>query len=255
MSGSKRYVLEIAYKGTNYAGWQIQPNAHTVQAELEQALKIVFRQEISTVGAGRTDAGVHASQLFVHFDYDGVLPKTLVNSLNGILPPDVAIKGLYIPSNNDFHTRFRAISRAYIYQIVLCKSPLNQDFSMWVRQSLNVEFMNTAAALLLEYEDFASFCKAHGDQKTTLCRMDHAYWEITPDMLRFHIKANRFLRGMVRAIVGSLIWVGTEKVSVKDFQKMIEAKDRRKAGPNAKAKGLILSEVNYPKGTLIEHIF
>jgi len=245
-----RYVLEIAYKGTNYAGWQIQSNAHTVQAELVQALQILFRRKVSTLGAGRTDAGVHASQLFVHFDHEGALPKATVHSLNGILPRDVAIKGLYRPTIDDFNTRFQAISRSYIYQIVQQKSPLHDDFSMWVRQDLNIDLMNEAAALLSKYEDFASFCKTHGDQKTTLCRLDHAYWESLPDMLRFHIKANRFLRGMVRAIVGSLLWVGSEKISIADFRAIIEAQNRTKAGPNAEAKGLILSEVGYPDGML-----
>ena len=156
MSESKRYVLEIAYKGTHYAGWQVQPNAHTVQAELDQAMKILFRRDVSTYGAGRTDAGVHASQLFVHFDHEGPLPKSLIHSLNGILPADVAVKNIYTPSIKDFNTRFQATNRAYIYQVVLQKSPLHQEFSMWVRQPLDVETMNKAAALLLNYKDFAS---------------------------------------------------------------------------------------------------
>lgn len=247
-----RYFLELAYRGTHYAGWQAQPNAHTVQAEIEGALQILFRREVPLVGAGRTDTGVHASQLFAHFEAAEPLPPALVNSLNGILPMDVAIHGLYRPTKPDLHARFDALSRAYTYQVVLRKSPLHTHTSMWVRQALDVHAMNEAASLLLNYEDFASFCKAHADNKTTLCRMDQAYWkQPEPYVLHFHVQANRFLRGMVRALVGSLVWVGRGKISLADFQAMIEAKDRKAAGPNAPAAGLTLTQVAYPEGALI----
>jgi len=245
-----RYVLEIGYKGTHFAGYQIQPNAHTVQAELEQALQTALRCRVATQAAGRTDAGVHASQLYVHFDHEGPLSARLVHSLNGILPADVAVRTLYMATTPDFHARFSALSRAYVYQIVLQKSPLLQDTSLWVRRSLDIHRMHAAAAMLLQYEDFASFCKAHGDNKTTLCQLHEAGWEVLPDRWCFHVRANRFLRGMVRALVGSLLWVGMGKISPEEFRTIIEARDRSQAGPNVPAQGLILKAVTYPPGCM-----
>jgi tRNA pseudouridine38-40 synthase len=247
-----RYVLDISYHGARYAGWQIQANAHTVQAELEQALGTILRQKIATTGAGRTDAGVHARQLMVHFDFPDPLPERFHFGLNGILPPDVAVNQVFRPARPDFHTRFDALSRSYDYQLVLRKSPLLQGAALWVRQPLNFEAMNEAAACLPAYQDFASFCKAHGDNRTTLCELHHAFWEQTsPYTWAFHIKANRFLRGMVRAVVGSLLEVGKGNWTLADFRSMVEARDRRKAGPNVLPYGLYLAEVSYPEGSLV----
>ncbi|MEM7369408.1 MAG: tRNA pseudouridine(38-40) synthase TruA [Bacteroidota bacterium] len=243
----QRYILDISYQGANYAGWQIQPNANTVQAELDAALSTLLRTDIRSTGAGRTDAGVHARQLIVHFDHAGEIPHSLLHGLNGILPYDIAANALFQPTTSDFHSRFTATSRSYVYQIVRQKSPEYYLTAHWIRYQIDVENMNRAAALLLEYDEFGSFCKAHADNATNLCQMYHAYWEESQDLLCFHIKANRFLRGMVRAIVGTLLLVGRGKMSLSEFRAVIEAQDRTAAGPAAEAKGLFLTEVGYPE--------
>jgi len=246
-----RYVLETTFRGTDYAGWQIQPNAPSIQEELIKALTTLLREETYCVGAGRTDAGVHAHQLFAHFEHDGELPKRFLQSLNGLLPKDIAVHGLFKPVEPDFHVRFAAVSRAYTYTVVLRKDPLLREQAWWVRPNLDVERMNEAAALLMQYEEFGSFCKSNAQNEHNRCRMDHAYWEVLPDRWCFQIQANRFLRGMVRAIVGTLIWVGSEKISVEDFRTVIEAQDRRAAGPAAPPEGLSLVKVAYPEGSLM----
>ena len=246
-----RYVLDIAYDGTSFAGWQRQPNAHSVQAELEAALSTALRQETTCTGAGRTDAGVHARQLIVHFDHPGELPEQLRHRLNALLPPTVAVNGLFRPADPDFHSRFHAVRRAYVYQIVRRKDPFTREQATWVRHDLDLAAMQAAAALLPDYEDFASFCKAHGAQETTLCRLDAAFWREEGELLCFHIAANRFLRGMVRAIVGTLLEVGRGRRDLADFRRVIEARDRRAAGPNAPPQGLFLTEVSYPEGALL----
>lgn len=246
---NQRYILDISYQGTRYAGWQIQPNANTVQAELDTALSTLLRTKIRSTGAGRTDAGVHARQLIVHFDHVGPVPDNLLHGLNGILPYDIAVKHLFRPNDPEFHSRFTASSRSYIYQIVRKKSPEYHQTAHWIRYEVDLEAMNTAASILMEYEEFGSFCKAHADNATNLCQMYHAYWQESGDLLCFHIKANRFLRGMVRAIVGTLLLVGRGKINIEDFRNIIEAQDRTAAGPAAAAKGLFLTEVGYPTGS------
>lgn len=246
-----RYALDIAYDGARYSGWQVQPNANTVQAELNLALSTLLRRPMESMGAGRTDAGVHARQLIVHFDYDAPLPKQFLNSLNGILPYDIAIKQILIPKDPDFNARFTAISRAYTYHVVFRKSPFDHAYAMWVRQSISMALMNEAAQAMHDYDDFASFSKLHGGNKTSFCRIDQAYWQQEGEQLVFHVKADRFLRGMVRAMVGTLLLVGTQKIDAPAFRKIIEAKDRKYAGPNVPAKGLFLTEVAYPTGTFL----
>ncbi len=244
-----RYVLDISYHGKAFAGWQRQNNAHTVQEALEEALATILRQPISATGAGRTDAGVHARQLIVHFDYQEALPPNFFHGLNGILPHNVAVRRLLQAHNEDFHARFDALSRSYEYHLVSLKSPLAYGLALWVRQELDFQAMNEAAAIMPEYQDFASFCKAHGDNKTTLCDLSHAFWEKRQDRWIFHIKANRFLRGMVRAVVGTLLEVGKGKIGLEDFRAILEARDRKFAGPNVAAEGLYLTEVNYPENS------
>lgn len=246
----QRYVIDIAYDGGAYAGWQKQPNALTVQEVLDKALSTVLARPIVTTGAGRTDAGVHASQLLVHFDIDTNLQSKIVRNINGVLPDDISVKALYRPEKVDFHTRFDAVSRAYTYHIILQKDPLLRHHALWVRKSLHVDRMQEAARALCEYEDFASFCKAHGSQHTTLCTMMRAEWEQQGHHLMFHIQANRFLRGMVRAVVGTLLDVGVGKVSMPQFREVIEAQSRQSAGANVAPHGLILTEVNYPVGAI-----
>lgn len=245
-----RYFLDISYHGSQYAGWQRQNNAISVQQKLEEALTIYLREESACTGAGRTDAGVHARQLMVHFDTDKPQDRRIVAGLNGILPNDIAIKALYRPTQMPFHARFDASHRAYIYQIIKYKNPEYQHTANWVKPELDLDKMQAAAATLLEYKEFASFCKAHGNNLTYLCDIRRAEFEVKGDLLLFHIGANRFLRGMVRAVVGTLLWVGSGRLSIEDFRQIIEAQDRKAAGPNAAAKGLFLTEVLYPEGSL-----
>lgn len=242
-----RFFIDISYHGANYAGWQIQPNANTVQEELEKALSTVIRKSSNCVGAGRTDTGVHARQLMVHFDIEGGLPDRFLYAMNGVLPRDISVNAVYLPKITDLHARFSATSRAYTYRISTRKDPMTRDISHWVRHDLDLAKLNKASKILLQYEDFASFCKAHGDQKTTLCRIDHAYWYQKDEMILFKVKANRFLRGMVRALVGTLLPIGANRETVDSLHSIIQAKDRSVAGPNAEARGLTLSSVYYPR--------
>lgn len=249
METNMRYVLDISYKGTHYAGWQRQNNAFTVQEELEKALSTVLSHQISVMGAGRTDAGVHARQLIVHFDFVGSLPSKLQHSLNGILSRDISVNHLYKAQSKDFHARFDAISRAYTYQCIRKKSPFYQESALWLRHPVDIEILQEASQVLLQHKDFASFCKARADNKTNICRIDHAYWEEKGDLLLFHIQADRFLRGMVRSLVGTLLEISRGKRPPNDMQRILEAKDRKEAGPSAEACGLFLTEVNYPAGS------
>lgn len=245
-----RYFLDISYNGRQYAGWQRQLNALSVQEVLEKALSTFLRQEIGVTGAGRTDAGVHARQLMVHFDYDGPLNRGIYSGLNGILPHDIALNAVLLPQSADLHARFDATSRAYVYQILRRKDPEFRDFAHWEKQSLDLPAMQAATRTLLDYEDFASFCKTGGNNRHYLCQMQEAYWEERGHLLLFHIRANRFLRGMVRAIVGTLLLVGQGKLDLEGFRNIIAAQDRSQAGANAPAKGLFLTEVQYAPGAL-----
>ncbi|MEM6264485.1 MAG: tRNA pseudouridine(38-40) synthase TruA [Bacteroidota bacterium] len=242
-----RYVLDISYLGTEYAGWQIQPNAPTVQEKLEKALSTFLRNPIRVVGAGRTDTGVHARQLIVHFDWEQPLEARFSNAINGLLPHDIALNGVFLANSPKFHSRFDATSRRYEYNIVLRKTPELHTTALWVRHSLDVEAMNQAAGILMEYHDFASFAKIHHDAKTTFCDVTEAVWqEVSPYHLQFFVRANRFLRGMVRALIGTQLLIGKGQMSVDAFRQVVEATDRAAAGPNVSPKGLSLIEVTYP---------
>jgi tRNA pseudouridine38-40 synthase len=245
-----RYVLDLSYRGTQFSGWQIQPNAPSVQGHLNQALSTVLRQEIYCVGAGRTDAGVHARQLFAHFDLASPLPPQTLPRLNGLLPRDIAVKAIYEALDPGFHARFSALSRAYTYTIIPRKDPFWQDFAAWVKYPLDLPLMNAAAIAMRDYEAFGSFCKANADNETNFCQIYHAYWTEAPDRLIFHVKANRFLRGMVRAMVGTMLLVGRHKLDLMGFRRVIEAQDRRAAGPAAPPQGLSLDAVSYPPDRL-----
>lgn len=245
-----RYFLDISYKGTHYAGWQKQPNALTVQEELERALTTVLRKETTCVGAGRTDTGVHARQLMIHLDLDFQPDQSFLHSLNGVLPYDIAVNQILLPQNQELHARFDATFRAYEYRIFQKKAPLDYEFAWWVRHPIDLAAMNQAAKLLFEFEEFGAFCKAHGANKTNFCRMMDARWEVLCEgEIRFYVKADRFLRGMVRALVGTLLWVGSNKISRDQFGRIIASQDRKQAGPAAPAKGLSLIEVGYPEGS------
>jgi tRNA pseudouridine38-40 synthase len=244
---AQRYFIQLSYKGTNYHGWQIQPNAISVQEVVEKALSTVFRETIDVVGAGRTDTGVHASFFVLHFEVLNELGnlENLVYKLNSLLPFDIAMQKIW-PVANDRHARFSAISRTYKYYISTKKNPFRTETSFKYLLPLDVEKMNNAARILSEYEDFTSFSRLHSDVKTNNCKVLRAEWEVKNTQLIFTIQADRFLRNMVRAIVGTLLEVGKGKLSLKDFRKIIEAKDRAAAGASAPAKGLFLVDVEYP---------
>ena len=240
-----RYFIELSYKGTNYHGWQIQPDASSVQEEITKALATILQEKILLVGAGRTDAGVHASQMFAHVDTVKKLTDDYVHKLNAILPNDIVIKSIKEVSD-ETHARFDAVSRTYEYRILLGRDPFLLDTTWQLHQkNLQIEKMNEAANLLFEYEDFESFSKVKTDVNTFNCTIMKAVWTLEDKHLIFHIKANRFLRNMVRAIVGTLLEVGLGKKTVEDFRKIIESKKRSEAGLSVPAKGLFLTEVCY----------
>ena len=240
-----RYFIELSYKGTNYHGWQIQPDASSVQEEITKALATILQEKILLVGAGRTDAGVHASQMFAHVDTVKKLTDDYVHKLNAILPNDIVIKSIKEVSD-ETHARFDAVSRTYEYRILIGRDTFLLDTTWQLHQkNLQIEKMNEAANLLFEYEDFESFSKVKTDVNTFNCTIMKAVWTLEDKHLIFHIKANRFLRNMVRAIVGTLLEVGLGKKTVEDFRKIIESKKRSEAGLSVPAKGLFLTEVCY----------
>ena len=243
----QRYFLWIAYNGSGYHGWQIQPNGLTVQEEIEDALTILFGEPIEIVGAGRTDTGVHARQMVAHVDLSSVDNiQLLIKQLNGILSPAIAIHQIQ-PVYQDAHARFDAISRTYEYWIVTHKNPFFAQTTAAIYAPLDFNAMNRAASILLEYKDFTSFSKLHSDVKTNDCDIQEAYWEQRDERWVFTITANRFLRNMVRAIVGTLIQVGRGKLTENDFRNIIESKDRSKAGASVNPNGLYLVQVRYPE--------
>lgn len=241
-----RYFLEIAYKGTNFHGWQVQPNAPTVQETLQSAMQTYYRQPIETVGCGRTDTGVHATSYFLHFDLaeDIADPEKDIFKLNAMLPADIACRSLRQVSPKA-HARFDAIFRKYDYLIHTQKDPFLEGRSMRCTYELDWELMDEACAILLQTTDFASFCKSGSDIKTTECHLKEARFEHSNGRAVFHIAADRFLRNMVRAIVGTLIDVGRGKIDPVDFRQIINAKSRSRAGKSAEACGLYLAEIKY----------
>ena len=249
-----RYFVTFSYDGTRYHGWQIQPNGPSVQEKLQWALSTLLREEIQVTGAGRTDAGVHARMMVAHFDFDGVWEegsgasldcKQLAYKLNRLLPQDIAIQRVE-PVSDEMHARFSAIARTYHYYIHTEKDPFLRTTSCELHYPLDFDRMNEAAAILMEYEDFGAFCKAHADVKTTLCHVTVARWHQTsPTSWYFEITANRFLRNMVRAVVGTLIDVGRGRLSLDDFRKVIEGKRRTEAGESMPAHALFLEDIKY----------
>ncbi len=248
-----RYFLELAYKGTRYHGWQVQPNAVTVQEILDDALNKAIRNEnIHIVGAGRTDTGVHASYFVAHIDVQSRIDDTIqfVKKLNRILPDDIVVYSAK-EVDDDTHSRFSATERTYHYFLQIGKNPFYLDLVCQYSFILDFEMMNKAASVLLEYTDFTSFSKLHTDVKTNNCKVSHARWTHRIDGWVFTITADRFLRNMVRAIVGTLLEVGRGKMSIDDFSKVVEAKDRGAAGVSATAQGLFLADIVYPEELFI----
>lgn len=241
-----RFFIQLSYNGTNYHGWQIQPNATSVQETLTNAIGVVLNDKsIAIMGAGRTDTGVHASQMFAHFDYEHEIDsKTIVHKLNSFLPKDIAVSNIILVDENA-HARFDAKQRTYEYKINLTKNVFLDELSWYYNKELNIDAMNEAATLLMEHIDFQCFSKVHTDVNTFNCKITKAFWKKENDQLIFTISADRFLRNMVRSIVGTLVYVGLGKISKADFQTIIESKDRKKAGFSVPACGLYLTEIKY----------
>ncbi|WP_312696446.1 tRNA pseudouridine(38-40) synthase TruA [Sphingobacterium mizutaii] len=243
-----KYFLEIAYNGTAYHGWQIQDNAVSVQEKLNQALSILLREEVETIGAGRTDSGVHAKQLFVHFSSKAKVLENkdrFVHSLNALMPFDISAKRL-IEVAAEAHARFDATQRSYEYHVHFQKDPFLHEFSWQLRDKPDVEKMNIAALDLLGRQDFSCFSKSNTQVFTNYCDIKRAEWLWEGDRLVFHISADRFLRNMVRAIVGTLMEIGLGKKPIEHIKEVIQSMDRSKAGTSVPACGLYLTEVNYP---------
>ncbi len=247
-----RYLFEIAYNGTNYAGWQSQANATGVQTVVEQALSKLFRTEIKILGSGRTDTGVHCVQQFFHTDIEKTFKKEdLLHRLNSFLPRDIAIRSIR-PIKPEASARYAAVERTYEYHITMVKDPMQTGLALHYFKPLNIQTMNKAAALLRGEHDFECFSKVKTDVNHFLCTIKKASWKKTGNKLVFTISANRFLRGMVRAIVGTLLDVGTGKISMDEFNNIITSKDRKRAGANVEPHGLYLAHVKYPKSIFIE---
>lgn len=279
-----RYFIFLQYDGTAYHGWQTQPDCVSVQETIEQKLSLLLRRELFIVGAGRTDAGVHSRHMAAHFEYDGfddiagttysyvenrdaegmrvseyyianrtaldVKLRTLTFKLNGLLPPDISIDKI-VPVKADAHARFSAVSRTYKYYITTQKTPFDRHFSTRIYFDLDVEKMNEACQKLFLYSDFTSFAKLHTDVKTHICKIMEAHWEKDGPHYVFTIKADRFLRNMVRAIVGTMMQVGKGKITVDEFCKIIELQNRCQAGDSVPAQALFLEDVGYPDDIFI----
>lgn len=242
-----RYFIYFSYRGTHYHGWQIQPNNITVQEVLQEALSKIVREEVAMTGAGRTDTGVHASCMVAHFDLVAPIEDAgrMVQRLNSILPADIAVDKI-LPVAPDAHARFDAKSRTYKYYVTERKNAFSSDFSARILgKGLDYGKMNEAAQVLFDYIDFTSFSKVHTDTKTNNCKIMRAEWQKEGDFWVFTIQADRFLRNMVRAVVGTLFEVGRGKMTIDQFRQVIESKDRCKAGTSAPAEGLFLVDIEY----------
>ncbi len=241
-----RYFIQLSFKGTHYHGWQIQKNAPSVQAEIQKCLSIILQKEIEIVGAGRTDAGVHAKMMIAHFENDENLDVHQIQfKLNNLLPQNIAIQNI-AEVESDLHARFSAISRSYEYHIHQQKNPFKENRSYYFNLPLDLDKMNEAAEVLLDFKDFSAFSKSKTQTFTNDCTITEAYWINTGEELIFNITANRFLRNMVRAIVGTLIEVGLNKINLQDLKEIIASKNRSNAGTSAPACGLYLNQVKYP---------
>lgn len=240
-----RYFIEVAYKGTRYSGFQVQQNALTVQYEVEKALQTRFREPFALTGSSRTDAGVHALQNYFHFDTPLQLEAAHVYNINAILPPDIVTKRI-VQVADDAHSRFHATAREYRYYIYQSKNPFLNDRAYYYPYHLQLDVLNEAAAVLKEYRDFTSFSKRNTQVKTFLCELQQAQWQQENDCLVFHVRGNRFLRGMVRGLVGTMLRVGRGYINMGQLREAVEAKDCSRADFSAPAQGLFLVAVHYP---------
>lgn len=242
-----RYFIHLAFKGTNYHGWQVQPNCTTLQGEIEEKLGIYFKEKIAIMGAGRTDTGVHANNFYAHFDISKKIDTELaIYRMNRFFPADIAIKNIF-PVKENAHARFSAISRTYKYYISKRKDPFNAEFALTLYDNVDFAILQKAAEIIMQYNDFESFSKVHTDVSNFKCSIYKSYWQQKEHLLIYTIKANRFLRNMVRAVVGTLLEVGSGNIDLNKFRKIIESKSREKAGKSVKGKGLFLHDIDYPK--------
>jgi tRNA pseudouridine38-40 synthase len=253
-----RFFLQVGYRGTRYSGSQIQENALTVQYELEKALEVFLRSPVSLTGSSRTDAGVHAHENFYHVDLDAPPthawlqpggPDRSRYNLNALLPPDIVINGLFAVAP-DAHCRFDALWREYHYWVYRVKNPFLDDRAYYFPYQLDTERMQAAAALVLGSQDFSSFSKRGGQNQTSICQVEESFWEIKGDSWRYQVRANRFLRGMVRGLVGTMLQVGRGKLTVSGFEDVLKARDPRLADFSTPGHGLFLARVGYPEGLL-----
>jgi tRNA pseudouridine38-40 synthase len=248
-----RYFIKLSFLGTNYHGWQKQENANSVQFVLSDALSVILKEKIDVTGAGRTDTGVHAREFYAHFDFNYLDEKQrmdLVYHLNGYLPYDIAIQEI-VPVIPGSHARFSAVSRTYQYILAQTKDPFFSGFAFYYSFPLQIQKMNEGAALIKSYEDFTSFAKLPSETKTNICLITDIYWEKKGNTLLFSVTANRFLRNMVRAIVGTLIDLGRNKIQLSDLERIILSKNRSAAGYSVPACGLYLTSIVYPYGTIL----
>jgi tRNA pseudouridine38-40 synthase len=246
-----RYFLEVAYKGTNYSGFQIQKNANSIQAEVEKVLEIYFRQKIDIVCSSRTDTGVHALQNFFHFDYEEIIPLKFLYNINAMLPADIAVKNIFnVPSNAN--CRFDAVSREYKYYVYRKKDPFIRDKAYYFPYTLHAEKLLAAAEIIFSYTDFTSFSKRNTQVKNFNCSIIKSTWIQENDCWIYVVEANRFLRGMVRGLVGTMLQAGRGKLELLEFEKIIQSHDCTKADFSAPGHGLFLARVNYPDELLRE---
>ena len=252
MATTKRYCAKMMYLGHNYSGYQKQNEVNTIQGSIEDALKTVFRHDVEIVGCGRTDTGVSAKEYYFHFDTDFDNPLEKLFSINGILGTDIVIQSIS-PVSLSFHARYDATLRGYEYHVHTQRNPFLQDSSFFLPlglKSMNYERIEEAARLILNFNDFYTFCKTNSDVNSTLCTLSKSEWEIGKDRMTYIIQGNRFLRGMVRLIVGSLLNIGLGKLSIDDLEKALKNKTRLDQSWSVPAHGLYLNLVKYPEGSL-----
>jgi tRNA pseudouridine38-40 synthase len=242
----QRYFLEVFYKGSNYSGFQVQQNANSIQEEIEKAFRLLQRADVQMTGSSRTDTGVHALQNYFHFDFTGNLHEQFIYKMNAILPPDIGVRHC-IPVRADAHSRFDAISREYHYYIYQSKDPFLKDRAYYFPYRLDVEKLSASADIIKEYTDFSSFSKRNSQVKTFLCEIQISEWIFEKDVLIYRVKANRFLRGMVRGLTGTMLQAGRGKCTLDEFRQIILSKDCTKANFAVPGHGLFLSKVEYPQ--------
>ena len=245
-----RYFIDISFVGTNYHGWQIQKNAITIQKKLEESLSTLIGDKIKTIGSGRTDTGVHAISQIVHFDSNSILEDNFIYRLNAILPKEISINSIKAV-NKDANARFDAISREYIYKIHIHKNPFLENRSLFYKGKINLDSLNNACEILMNSSDFQSFSKVNTEVNNFKCAINFALFNKSDNGFNFSISSNRFLRGMVRSIVGTLLEINEKKISLEDLKRIIKNKDRAGAGASVLPCGLYLSKVNYPESIYI----